>query len=43
MGIGSILIKGIEGDFNNVVGFPLSEFMKFIQTLIDNDEGFLDI
>ena len=27
-GIGGILVKEIVGDYNNVVGFPLSAFMR---------------
>ncbi|EIM23644.1 Maf/Ham1 [Wallemia mellicola CBS 633.66] len=42
-GLGSLLIQGIEGDYNNVVGFPLSEFIRFLDTLIENDDGVLDL
>ncbi len=27
-GIGTLLVKGIQGDFNNVVGFPLGAFFR---------------
>ena len=33
-GIGSRLVRSIDGDYNNVVGFPLS---RFIRELIDRD------
>lgn len=37
-GKASILIRGIEGDFNNVVGFPLFSFCSFLHELIEADE-----
>ena len=40
-GRGALLIKSIEGDFNNVVGFPLFSFSTFLHEMIENEE--LDI
>ncbi|KAN0060639.1 hypothetical protein ACQY0O_007297 [Thecaphora frezii] len=37
-GRASLLIKGIQGDFNNVVGFPLFRFCQLVQQLIEDDE-----
>jgi septum formation protein len=37
-GKASILIRSIEGDFNNVVGFPLFSFCAFLHDLIDSEE-----
>lgn len=37
-GLGSVLIKGIQGDFNNVKGFPAHAFYAFLQQLIEDDE-----
>lgn len=37
-GRGSVLIKGIEGDFNNVKGFPAHAFYAFMQKLIDDED-----
>ncbi|PWZ03146.1 hypothetical protein BCV70DRAFT_214612 [Testicularia cyperi] len=37
-GRASLLIKSIEGDFNNVVGFPLFSFSSFLHEMIENEE-----
>lgn len=37
-GRASLLIKSIEGDFNNVVGFPLFSFSTYLHELIENEE-----
>ena len=37
-GIGALLIKGIEGDYNNVVGFPLQSVVAFLHELIEDEE-----
>lgn len=31
-------MRCIEGDYNNVVGFPLYAFSAFLHDLIENDE-----
>ncbi|EST06250.1 Maf-like protein [Kalmanozyma brasiliensis GHG001] len=40
-GRGSLLVRSIEGDYNNVVGFPLYAFSAYLHDLLENDE--LDI
>jgi len=35
-GVGSLLIKSIEGDYNNVVGFPTAPFWRWIGELIED-------
>jgi septum formation protein len=42
-GSGGLLVRKIEGDYNNVVGFPAASFIHFLQLLIDEDEDFLNI
>ncbi|TIA89674.1 hypothetical protein E3P99_01958 [Wallemia hederae] len=42
-GLGALLVQGIQGDYNNVVGFPLSDFVRFLDTLIENEEGVFDL
>lgn len=42
-GLGACLVCGIQGDYNNVVGFPLAEFVRFMDTLIENEEGVLEL
>ena len=37
-GKGAMLIKGIEGDYNNVVGFPLFSFMDLLHELVEDEE-----
>ncbi|PFH48009.1 hypothetical protein AMATHDRAFT_6227 [Amanita thiersii Skay4041] len=42
-GLGGLLIRKVEGDYNNVVGFPATSFFKLLDLLIDEDPDFLDI
>lgn len=42
-GLGGLLIRKIEGDYNNVVGFPAASFFTFLDLLVDEDPDFLDI
>jgi len=37
-GAGSILVKKIEGTFDNVVGLPLRGTLKVIERVLSNDE-----
>jgi len=42
-GLGSILIRKIDGDYNNVVGFPGASFFQFLDKLVEEEEDFLEI
>jgi len=42
-GLGGLLVRKIEGDYNNVVGFPAASFFKFLELLNDEDPDFLDV
>jgi septum formation protein len=42
-GLGGLLIRKIEGDFYNVVGFPAASFFTLLDLLIDDDPDFLDV
>ncbi|KAH6880177.1 inosine triphosphate pyrophosphatase-like protein [Coprinopsis sp. MPI-PUGE-AT-0042] len=42
-GLGSLLIRKIDGDYSNVVGFPVASFYKLLEKLHDEEEDFLDI
>ena len=42
-GLGGILVRKIEGDYNNVVGFPAASFFKLLDILVDEDPDFLDL
>lgn len=37
-GIGSILVEGITGDYNNVVGLPLRATLQLIERVMNPDE-----
>ncbi|KAJ3512007.1 hypothetical protein NLJ89_g3771 [Agrocybe chaxingu] len=42
-GLGGILIRKIEGDYNNVVGFPAASFFKLLDMLVEEDDDFLSV
>lgn len=37
-GRASVLVRSIEGDYNNVVGFPLFSFFAFLHELTETEE-----
>ena len=42
-GLGGMLIRKVDGDYNNVVGFPAPSFFKFLDLLVEDEDDFLDI
>ncbi|KDR78545.1 hypothetical protein GALMADRAFT_243959 [Galerina marginata CBS 339.88] len=40
---GGMLIRKIEGDYNNVVGFPAASFFKLLDLLVEEDPDFLEV
>ncbi|KAG2048363.1 Maf Ham1 [Suillus hirtellus] len=42
-GRGNLLIRKIDGDFYNVMGFPGASFFKLLEILVEEDEDFLAI
>lgn len=38
-----MLVQKIDGDYNNVVGFPATSFFAFLDMLIKENDDFLDI
>ncbi|KAI3607527.1 septum formation protein maf [Moniliophthora roreri] len=42
-GLGSLLVRKIEGDYNNVVGFPAASFFKLLDLILEEDEDFLSM
>jgi len=41
-GLGGILIRKVDGDYQNVVGFPAASFFKFLDELCD-DSDFMEV
>ncbi|KAH9043936.1 Maf/Ham1 [Lactarius pseudohatsudake] len=42
-GLGGLLIRKIEGDYHNVVGFPAASFFRFLDLLVEDDDDFLEV
>ena len=42
-GLGGALVKKIDGDWNNAVGFPAAAFLKFLDLLVKEEDDFLEI
>lgn len=42
-GRGNLLIRKIDGDFYNVMGFPGASFFKLLDILVEDEEDFLAI
>jgi septum formation protein len=38
-----MLIRKVDGDYNNVVGFPATSFFKLLDILIEEDPDFLEV
>ena len=38
-----MLIRKVDGDYHNVVGFPAASFFKFLELLCEEEEDFLEI
>ncbi|KAI5122734.1 hypothetical protein M0805_009819 [Coniferiporia weirii] len=42
-GLGGLLIRKVDGDYNNVVGFPAASFFKFLDMLVAEEDDFLEV
>jgi septum formation protein len=42
-GLGGLLIRKIEGDYHNVVGFPAASFFRLLDLLVEEDDDFLEV
>ncbi|KAL0945317.1 hypothetical protein HGRIS_000820 [Hohenbuehelia grisea] len=42
-GLGGMLVRKVDGDYNNVVGFPAASFFQLLDLLVEEDEDFLGI
>ncbi|KAI0667936.1 Maf/Ham1 [Trametes maxima] len=40
-GLGGMLVSKVDGDYNNVVGFPAASFFKFLDLLFEEEVDFL--
>ncbi|KIY70293.1 Maf/Ham1 [Cylindrobasidium torrendii FP15055 ss-10] len=41
--LGGMLVRKVEGDYNNVVGFPAASFFVLLEAMIEEEEDFLEI
>ncbi|KII84362.1 hypothetical protein PLICRDRAFT_46259 [Plicaturopsis crispa FD-325 SS-3] len=42
-GLGGLLVRKIEGDYHNVVGFPAASFFTLLDLMVEEDADFLSI
>ncbi|KAJ3842878.1 inosine triphosphate pyrophosphatase-like protein [Lentinula raphanica] len=42
-GMGGVLMRKVEGDYQNVVGFPMASFFKLLDDLVEEDDDFLSM
>lgn len=42
-GLGGLLIRKVDGDYQNVVGFPAASFFKFLEILCEEEDDFLEV
>ncbi|KAJ4488344.1 Maf/Ham1 [Lentinula aciculospora] len=42
-GMGGVLVRKVEGDYQNVVGFPMASFFKLLDILVEEDDDFLQV
>ena len=42
-GLGGVLVRKVDGDYQNVVGFPAASFFKFLELLCDEEDDFLEV
>jgi septum formation protein len=38
-----MLIRKVDGDYNNVVGFPAASFFTLLDLMVDEDDDFLEL
>ena len=38
-----MLVRKVEGDYQNVVGFPAASFFKFLELLCEDEDDFLEV
>ena len=38
-----MLIRKVDGDYHNVVGFPAASFFKFLDLLVEEEDDFLAV
>ncbi|KAJ7250889.1 inosine triphosphate pyrophosphatase-like protein [Mycena haematopus] len=42
-GLGGALVRKVDGDYNNVVGFPAASFFRLLDLVLEEDSDFLNI